>query len=82
MKHGEIKMISLRDFLNSLLPVKLETDIDINFPGAVTKHLKTSDVKSMEGIKKSMMTEGLYAGLSSYQDMANLLEYLKGLVKK
>lgn len=60
---------------------KTETDIDIKFPGGARKQLKTSEVKSMTGMKQSMMPEGLYQNMSS-QDMANLLEYLLGLKKK
>ena len=35
----------------------------------------------MQQMKASMMPEGLYANMSA-QDLANLLEYLKGLKKK
>ena len=76
----EIKMKD-GSVISGIITSKTKTDLDLKFPGGGTKHIKTSDVKSMEQLKTSMMTEGLYAGMSA-QDMANLLEYLKGLVKK
>jgi len=76
----EIKMKD-GSVISGIITSKTETDLDLKFPGGGTKHIKTSDVKSMEQLKTSMMTEGLYTGMSA-QDMANLLEYLKGLVKK
>ena len=76
----EIKMKD-GSVISGIIASKTETDIDLKFPGGATKHIKTSDVKSMKQMKTSMMTEGLYAGMSA-QDMANLLEYLKNLKKK
>ncbi|MEO6673101.1 MAG: PVC-type heme-binding CxxCH protein [Ginsengibacter sp.] len=67
--------------LSGIIASKTETDIDLKFPGGATKHIKTSDVKSMNEMKTSMMPEGLYSVMST-QDLANLLEYLKGLKKK
>lgn len=64
-----------------IIASKTETDIDLKFPGGVTKQIKTSDVASMKEMKQSMMTENLYQNLSN-EDMANLLEYLSSLKKK
>lgn len=66
--------------LSGILSSKTETDLDMKFPGGSKKQIKTSTVKTMSQQKKSMMTEGLYANMSS-QDMANLLEYLHTLKK-
>ncbi len=67
--------------LSGILASKTETDIDIKFPGGSNKQIKTADVQTMTEMKQSMMTDGLYANMST-QDLANLLEYLSGLKKK
>jgi putative membrane-bound dehydrogenase-like protein len=67
--------------LSGILASKTETDIDIKFPGGARKQIKTADLQSLTQMKQSMMTEGLYNGMSA-QDLANLLEYLSGLKKK
>ena len=64
-----------------IIASKTETDIDLKFPGGVTKQLKTRDVASMKEMKQSMMPENLHQNLSN-EDMANLLEYLSSLKKK
>ncbi len=67
--------------LSGIIASKTETDIDIKFPGGSHKQIKTADVQTMTEMKQSMMTEGLYASMST-QDLANLLEYLSSLKKK
>lgn len=64
-----------------ILASKTETDLDIKFPGGGRKQMKTSEVKRITEMKKSMMTDGLYANMSS-QDLANLLAWLVELKKK
>ncbi len=64
--------------ISGILASKTETDLDIRFPGGSQKQVKTSEVKTMTQLKKSMMTEGLYSTLSN-QDMANLLAFLETL---
>lgn len=76
----EIKMKDGSTY-TGLIASKTETDIDLKFPGGVTKQIKTSDVASMKEMKQSMMPENLYQNLSN-EDMANLLEYLSSLKKK
>jgi len=67
--------------ISGIIASKTATDIDIKFAGGSKKQIKRSDVKSMQQTKLSAMPENLYANMST-QDMANLLEYLKGLKKK
>jgi len=76
----EIKMKDGSE-ITGIISSKTETDIDVKFPGGGTKHIKTSEVKSLNQMKTSMMTEGLYANMSA-QDIANLLEFLEQLKKK
>jgi len=66
--------------VSGIIASKTQTDIDIKFAGGSKKQIKRSDVKSMKQLKESSMPEGLYANMST-QDIANLLEYLKGLKK-
>jgi putative membrane-bound dehydrogenase-like protein len=67
--------------LAGVITSRTETDIDMSFPGGTKKSLKTSEVRTMQKMKASMMTEGLYKNLSD-QDMANLLEFLASLKKR
>jgi putative membrane-bound dehydrogenase-like protein len=67
--------------LSGIITSKTETDITIKFPGGAIKEIKTADIETLTQIKESMMPEGLYQNMSE-QDIANLLEYLKGLTKK
>ncbi|MEP6596673.1 MAG: c-type cytochrome, partial [Ginsengibacter sp.] len=73
MKDGSI--------ISGIIASKTATDIDMKFAGGGRKQIKRSDVKSMRQMKVSAMPENLYATMSS-QDVASLLEYLKGLKKK
>ncbi|GAO42988.1 PVC-type heme-binding CxxCH protein [Flavihumibacter petaseus] len=66
--------------LSGILSSKTETDLEIKFPGGSKQQLKTSSVKTMTQLKKSMMTDNLYQQMS-LQDMANLLDYLGSLKK-
>lgn len=67
--------------LTGVITSKTETDIDMVFPGGTKKSMKTSEIRTMQKMKTSMMTEGLYKSISD-QDMANLLEFLSGLKRK
>lgn len=67
--------------MSGIIASKTETDIDLKFPGGSHKAIKTADIRTLTQLKQSMMTEDLQENLSA-QDMANLLEYLKGLKKK
>jgi putative heme-binding domain-containing protein len=67
--------------LSGIITSKTETDISIKYPGGVIKVIKTADIETLTQMKESMMPEGLYQNMSK-QDIANLLEYLKGLTKK
>ncbi len=64
-----------------ILASRTETDLDIKFPGGSRKRVKTSEVKRMTQMKKSIMTEGLYANMSN-QDLADLVAWLITLKKK
>jgi putative heme-binding domain-containing protein len=66
--------------LSGIIKSKTEADIDLKFAGGSSRQVKRSDLKSMKELKQSAMPEGLHANMST-QDMANLLEYLKGLKK-
>lgn len=65
---------------SAIIVSKTETDLEVKFPGGARKQYKTRDIESMEQMKNSMMTEGLYAHLSD-QDMADLLDFLSALRK-
>lgn len=65
---------------SAIIVSKTETDLEVKFPGGSRKQYKTREIASMEQMKKSMMTEGLYAHLSD-QDMADLLGFLSALRK-
>ena len=67
--------------ITGIIASKTETNIDLKFPGGATKQIRASDVASIKEMKQSMMMEGLYQNMS-YDDMANLLEYLSSLKKK
>jgi putative heme-binding domain-containing protein len=60
---------------------RTETDIEMVMPGGNKTSLKTSDIDAMQELKKSMMPEGLYKGVSK-QELANLIDYLTSLKKK
>ena len=66
--------------VSGIIASKTKTDVDIKFAGGSSKQIKRSDISSMKQLKESAMPENLYANMSA-QDMANLLEYLKGLKK-
>ena len=66
---------------SGIISSKTETDIDLKLPGGVKKQIKTGDVTSMIQMPASMMPEGLYKPMKD-QDIADLLEYLSGLVKR
>jgi putative heme-binding domain-containing protein len=63
---------------SAIIVSKTETDLEVKFPGGARKQYKTRDIAGMEQMKKSMMTEGLYARLSD-QDLADLLDFLVSL---
>ncbi|GAC1424504.1 MAG: hypothetical protein NVSMB67_24940 [Flavisolibacter sp.] len=64
-----------------IIASKNETDIDLKLIGGSKQHIKTSEVKSMNQLKISMMPDGLTQNMSA-QDLANLLEYLQSLKRK
>jgi putative heme-binding domain-containing protein len=66
---------------SGIISSKTETDIELKLPGGMKKQLKTSDISSLKEMKTSMMPDGLYRNMKE-QDMADLLEYLSGLVKR
>jgi putative membrane-bound dehydrogenase-like protein len=76
----EIKMKD-GSVMTGVIGSKTETDVDLKLPGGVKQSLKTSNIKSITDLKVSMMPEALHQSMSS-QDLADLLEYLKGLKKK
>ena len=67
--------------LTGIIAGKTASEIELKSPGGNRKKIKTSDITSKKELKQSMMTEGLYAGMSN-QDVANLLAYLSGLKNK
>jgi len=79
----ETTEIKLKDgsTLTGIVASKTETDIDLKYPGGGKQQIKTSNVKSMQTLKESMMPEKLYATISS-QELADLLAYLSSLKKK
>jgi putative heme-binding domain-containing protein len=66
---------------SGIITSKTDQDLEMKFPGGSKLNFKTKNIKSLTQMKQSMMTEGLYKQMS-FQDMANLLEYLSGLKKK
>ncbi len=66
---------------SGIISSKTETEIELRLPGGIKKQLKTSDLASLTKMNSSMMPESLYQGLSD-QELADLLEYLSGLVKR
>ena len=66
--------------LSGIISSKTETDIELKLPGGIKKQVKTSELKSIIQMKNSMMPEGLYLNMKN-QDLADLLEYLSGLVR-
>jgi len=75
--------ISMKDGTRyaGIISSKTETDIELKLPGGVKKQIKTGDVISLTQMPSSMMPEGLYKPMKD-QDIADLLEYLSGLVKR
>jgi putative heme-binding domain-containing protein len=75
--------IDMKDgsMLSGIISSKTETEIDLKLPAGIRKQIKTIDIRSMKKMKTSLMPEGLYKNMSD-QDLANLLKYLSGLVKK
>jgi putative membrane-bound dehydrogenase-like protein len=75
--------ISMKDGTQyaGIISSKTETDIDLKLPGGIVKQIKTGDVTSMTQMPASMMPEALYKPMKD-QDIADLLEYLSGLVKR
>ncbi|MES2893628.1 MAG: PVC-type heme-binding CxxCH protein [Bacteroidota bacterium] len=76
----EIKMKDGSTF-SGILASKTETDIEIKFPGAGRKQIKTADVLAMTQMKTSMMPGDLAQRMST-QELADLLGYLEALKKK
>ena len=66
--------------LSGIISSRTETDIELKLPGGIKKQVKTSELKSITQMKNSMMPEGLYLNMKN-QDLADLLEYLSGLVR-
>lgn len=67
--------------LTGIIASKTESDIELRSPGGNKMNIKRSDVESMKKLKESLMPEGLYQNISS-QELADLLEFLKGLQRK
>lgn len=67
--------------LTGIIASKTENEIDLRFPGVNKMTLKRSDIVSMKKMKESLMPEGLYQAMTQ-QELADLLEYLKGLRRK
>ena len=65
---------------SGIISSRTETDIELKFPGGMKKGLKTSDLLSLTQMSSSMMPDGLYQNIKD-QDLADLLEYMSGLVK-
>ena len=66
---------------SGIISSKTETDIELKLPGGIKKQLKTSNISSLKEMRTSMMPDGLYRNMKE-QDIADLLEYLSGLVKR
>jgi putative heme-binding domain-containing protein len=66
---------------SGIISSKTETDIELKLPGGMKKQIKTSELASLTQMPASMMPEGLYRNLVD-QDLADLLEYMSGLVKR
>ena len=67
--------------LTGIIASKTAAEIILKYPGGTKQTIKTSDVKSTEQLKTSMMPEGLHENMSG-QELADLLEYLSTLKKK
>lgn len=67
--------------ITGIISSKTATEIDLKYPGGSVQKIKTSEVKSMQKLKLSLMPEKLHEKMSQ-QEIADLLEYLISLKKK
>jgi putative membrane-bound dehydrogenase-like protein len=72
--------VHLKDgnLFQGIIESKTAATLTMRLMGGVTKEIATADVKKIEEMSQSLMTEGLYRSFSE-QQLVDLIEYLAGL---